>query len=74
MLLEMKSELSENDRQSALRVSKMINNITADFKAYHFSIVDQIADEEEASAEQEILTEHELKVMAPEYTGPIIGQ
>ena len=58
----MKSELSENDRQSALRMSKMINDVTADFKAYHFSIVDQITDEEEARAEQEILTEHELKV------------
>ena len=42
MLLEMKSELSENDRQSALRMSKKISNNTADFKAYHFSIVDQI--------------------------------
>ena len=41
----------------------MINDVTADFKAYHFSIVDQITDEEEARAEQEILTEHELKVM-----------
>ena len=63
MLLEVKSELSENDRQSALRMSKMINDVTADFKAYHFSIVDQITDEEDAKAEQEILTEHELKVM-----------
>ena len=63
MLLEMKSELSENDRQSALRMSKMINDVTADFKAYHFSIVDQITEEEDARAEQEILTEHELKVM-----------
>ena len=27
------------------------------------SIVDQITDEEEGSAEQEILTEHELKIM-----------
>ena len=63
MLLEVKGELSENDRQSVLRMSKMINDVTTDFKAYHFSIVDQITDEEQASAEQEILTEHELKVM-----------
>ena len=54
MLLEMKSELSENDRLSALRMGKMINDVTADFKAYHFSIVNQITDEEEARAEQEI--------------------
>ena len=40
MLLEVKGELSENDRQSALRMSKMINDVTADFKAYHFSIFD----------------------------------
>ena len=46
MLLEVKSELSENDRQSALRISKMINDVTANFKAYHFSIVHQITDEE----------------------------
>ena len=63
MLLEVKGELSENDRQFALRMSKMINDVTAYFKAYHFSIVDQIAEEEDARAEQEILTEHELKVM-----------
>ena len=37
---------SENDRQSALRMSKMINDVTADFKVYHISIVDQITDEE----------------------------
>ena len=43
----------------------MINDITAEFKVYHFSIVDQITDEEEAGAEEEILTEDELKVMNP---------
>ena len=41
----------------------MVNDVTMDFKAYYFSIVDQITDEENARAEQEILTEHELKVM-----------
>ena len=41
----------------------MVNDVTTDFKAYHFSIVDQITDEEDARAEQEILTEYELKVM-----------
>ena len=45
MLLEMKSEFSENDRQSALRMNKMISDVTVDFKVYHFSIVDQITDE-----------------------------
>ena len=41
MLLEMKNELSENDRKSALRMGKMISDVTADFKAYYFSIVHQ---------------------------------
>lgn len=41
----------------------MFSDVTRDFKAYHFSIVDQITDETDAQAEQEILTEHELKVM-----------
>ena len=63
MLREVKSELSESDRQSALRMSKMVNDVTTDFKAYHFSIVDQITDQEDARAEQEIPTEHGLKVM-----------
>ena len=64
MLLEVKGELTESDRQSALRMSKMINDVTADFRTYHFSIVDQIEDEEEeAKTEQEVSTEHELKVM-----------
>ena len=50
MLLEMKSELSDNERQSELRMS-------------NFCIIDQIIDEEDARVEQEILTEHELKVI-----------
>ena len=41
----------------------MINDVTTDFKTYHFSIFDQIEGEEEAKEEQDILTQHELKVM-----------
>ena len=63
MLLEVKGELTESDRQSALKMSKMINDVTTDFKTYHFSIIDLIEEEEEAKAEQDILTRHELKVM-----------
>ena len=62
MLLEVKGELTESDRQSALRMSNMINDVTSDFKTYHSSIVDQIEEEEEAKAEQDILTQHDLKV------------
>ena len=63
MLLEFKAELTENDKQCALKMSKMINDVTTDFKTYHFSIVDQIEEEKESKAEQDILTQHKLKVM-----------
>ena len=62
-VLEGKKELTDHDRQSALRISKMVGDVSAEFKSYHFSIVDQIEEEEEAKGEQKLLTEHELKVM-----------
>ena len=51
------------DKQSALRMSKLLSDVSADFKNYHFTILDQIEDEEDVEAEQEILDDHELKVM-----------
>ena len=45
MLLEVKGELTEGDVQSALRMSKMINDVTTNLKTYHFCIVDQIEKE-----------------------------
>ena len=52
----------------------MISDVTADFKTYHFSIVNQITDEDEARGEQEILTEHELKVInLIDWIGKIVG-
>ena len=41
----------------------MINDATTDIKRYHFSRIDQIEEEEEAKTEQDILAQHELKVM-----------
>ena len=63
VLLEAKGELTDNDRQSALRMSKLITDVSADFKAYHFALIDQIESEEEATAEQDVLSQYELKVM-----------
>ena len=36
----------------------MINDVTTDFKTYHFSIIDQIEEEEGVKAEQDILYQH----------------
>ena len=38
----------------------MTNDGTTDFKTYHFSLVNQTEDEE-AKAEQDVLTQHQLK-------------
>ena len=34
-----------------------------DFKTYHFAIVDQLKNDEEAEEEQRVLDDHQLKVM-----------
>ena len=62
-VLELKEPLTEDDRQSAMRMNGLLSNVTTDFKNYHFALIDSLENEEEAKAEQEILQEHELKVM-----------
>ena len=54
-VLELKENLTEDDRQSALRMSGLLGNITGEFKQFHFALVDSIDDEEEARAEQTAL-------------------
>ena len=34
-VLELKENLTENDRQSALRMSGLLGKVTADFKQFH---------------------------------------
>ena len=62
-VLEIKEHLSDSDRQSALRMNKLLSDVTEDFKNHHFSIVDQLENEDDVKAEQEILEVHELKFM-----------
>ena len=61
--LEVKEELTVADRQSALRMSKLLGDVSADFKSYHFAIVEQLENEDDLKAEQENLDRHELQVM-----------
>ena len=39
-VLEDKEELTPADKQSALRMSKFLSDVSVDFKNYHFAIVD----------------------------------
>ena len=61
--MEIKEELTKSDIQSVVRVSKLLGDVSNDFKTYHFAIVDQLENDEDAEAEQETLDQHELKVM-----------
>ena len=61
--LEAKEELTAADKQSALRITKLLGDVSIDFKTYHHTIVDQIEDDEEAKKEQETLERHEIQVM-----------
>ena len=61
-VLEDKESLTEDDRQSALRMNGFLCSVTADFKNYHFTLVESIEDDEKAQREQATLHEHELKV------------
>ena len=64
-VLELKDResLTEDDRQSALRMNGLLSSVTSDFKGYHLTLIDSIENEDEVKAEQAILQDHELKVM-----------
>ena len=56
-------------------MSKLLSEVSNDFKTYQFTIVDQHQDEEEAVSKQEVLDDHELKVMEPiDLIGELIGE
>ena len=61
--MEIKEELTKADVQSILRTSKLLGDVSNDFKEYRFAIVDQLENDEDAETEQETLDQHELKVM-----------
>ena len=61
--LEAKEWLMDDDKRSALRMSKLLGDVSADFKNYHFAIVDTLENEDDVKAEQEVLDHHELSVL-----------
>ena len=61
--MELKEELTKSDIQSVHRISKLLSDVSNEFKTYHFAIVDQLDNYEVADSEQEALGDHKLKVM-----------
>ena len=61
--MEIKKELTKARVQSILRTSKLLSDLNNDFKEYHFTITDQLENDDDVQAEKETLDQHELKVM-----------
>ena len=61
-LLEEKKELTEKDRQSILETLEKLEELKAEFKAYHYAIVEQIEGEQELTEEQTTMDEFEEKL------------
>ena len=62
-IMKLKQELPRGDVQSIVRMSKLLIDVNNDFKMYHFAIVDQLEKDTEEAAQQEILDQHDTKVI-----------
>ena len=61
--LEMKKVLTDLHKQSVMRVSKMLESMCSEFKAYHYKIVAGLETDEEVSHERVVCVEHQRKAM-----------
>ena len=61
--LEAKVILTDSHRQSVVRISKMLESMCSEFKAYHYEIVASLETDEEAAREQVVFDEHQGKAM-----------
>ena len=61
--LEAKEPLTDSHRQAVLRISKMLESMCSEFKAYHYEIVASLETDEEAAREQVVFDEHQGKAM-----------
>ena len=61
--MEVKEELTKGDIKSILRMSKLLSDVSKDFKMYHLAIVDQLEGDEDEAAEHFVLYQRETKVM-----------
>ena len=61
--LEMKEVLTDSHRQSVMQISKMLESMCSEFKAYHYKIVTRLETDKEAAREQVVSDEHQSKAM-----------
>ena len=61
--LEGREVLTESQRQTVLRISKMLESICSEFKTYHYEIMDSLESDEDATRELEVFDEHQKKTM-----------
>ena len=59
--MELKEKYTNSDVQSFLGMSKLHvpQNVNNDFRTFHFVIVDQLDDDEEAETQQEVFDDHD---------------
>ena len=57
--LEGKGVLTESHRQTAMRISKILESMSNEFQMHHYEIVDTTESDEGAAQEQEVLDEHQ---------------
>ena len=62
-VLEAKELLTEAHRQATIRISKMLEGMCAEFKAYHYDIVSSLESDEAAAKEQVTFDQHQRKTM-----------
>ena len=61
--LEAKDVWNESHRQAVMRISKMLEGMCVEFKAYHYDIVAGLESDEDATKEQSVFDEHQRKTM-----------
>ena len=61
--LEAKDVLTDAHKQSVMRISKMLETMCSEFKAYHYEIVAGLETDEAAAREQVVFDEHQKKTM-----------
>ena len=61
--LEAKEPLTDSHRQAVMRISKMLESMCSEFKAYHYEIVASLETDEDAAREQVVFDEHQSKAM-----------
>ena len=61
--LETKDVLTDSHRQAVMRISKMLETMCSEFKAYQYKIVAGLESDEEVTCEQVVFDKHQKEAM-----------